>query len=120
MKGRYKPFGKLYQDEGADPAAYKAAVEIVKSCILVHKEGRTINANKFLMFNLMSTRTEFLHLEEGFEEFARHLEGQTSTELPSADSRDAKKEDDDAMTVKAKKTDAKTEDLEQGMFGFVQ
>ena len=110
LKGRYKPFGNIYQDEGADPAAYKAAVEIVKSCIMLHKEGRTINSKKFLKYNWMSKRTEFLHLEEGFEEFARHLEGQTSTEKPATDSADAKKEDDDPMKVNAKIDAKKRED----------
>ena len=48
MKGRYKPIGNIYQDEGADPDAYKVDVEIVKSCILLHKQGRTINTNSIL------------------------------------------------------------------------
>jgi len=74
-KGRYKPFGKIVADEGGDSAAWKAAVNIVKSCLTLHKANKTIKGQSFMKYNWMSKRTEFMHLETGFDDIQRELEG---------------------------------------------
>ena len=57
--GKYKPFGKIVVDQGNDPPAYVAAVNICKSAIDLWRKGITLGGRPYLKYNWRSQRTVF-------------------------------------------------------------
>eukprot|EP00959_Pyramimonas_sp_CCMP1952_P363625 7614568-Pyramimonas_sp.AAC.1 len=64
ISGYYRPFGKIAQLQGNDPPAFKAGIEIVKSCIADWQAGRIFRGHPYLKFNRRSKRLVFLDIEE--------------------------------------------------------
>ena len=62
-------------DEGNDAEAYKAAMEIAKSCLQLLKAGVKIRGRPTVRYNWWSKRTEFMHNEDGFQHIHRELQG---------------------------------------------
>ena len=73
--GKYKPFAKIAQDEGGDYSAYVAACNVVKNCLNLYKQGKTIRGKPFVKWNGQTERSEFLHLESGFDDIVRDVQG---------------------------------------------
>ena len=64
INGFYRPFGKIVQLQGNDPPAFKAGIEIVKSCIADWQAGRLFRGFPYVKYNSRSKRLVFLDIEE--------------------------------------------------------
>ena len=65
--GRYKPFSIIVRDEGADEEAYKAAVNVVKSCVSMTYSGKLLQGeHPWFKVNTQTKRLEWMHLETSY------------------------------------------------------
>lgn len=64
LEGAYRPFGRIVHLQGNDQAAYAAAVQIVKTCLLDYEAGRSFRGKPFVKFCPRSQRLVFLDFEE--------------------------------------------------------
>lgn len=67
--GRYKPFSVIVRDEGGDEQARQAALQIVRSELVLQREGKLLGGfAPWFMVNPLSKRTEWMHLETRFSD----------------------------------------------------
>ena len=81
--GKYKPFSCMVRDEGGDDAAVTAAMNIVKTEILLMREHKYLLGRlPWFKMNWMSKRIEFAHLETTFSDMYEQCWKQTTVQAP--------------------------------------
>ena len=83
--GKYKPFSVIVRDEGGDAEAYKAGVNIVKSCVALTYSGQLLKGeHSWFRVNSMSKRLEWMHLDTTYSDL--YTEAHTTTQTRVSES----------------------------------
>jgi hypothetical protein len=100
-EGKYKPFSVIVRDEGGDLAAKHAALNIVKSELVLMRSGKLLGGvAPWFVHNPLSKRVEFMHLETRFADMFEQSWRSTKTEIKNPIALQAG-EQEDVTPVKA-------------------